>query len=183
MQVATNIDEADIGKIQVGSTAIFNVDAFPDRKFEGTISQVRLSTQVVQNVVTYPVLIDVANPDLELKPGMTANVTIPVDTKTGVLKVPNAALRFRPDPADLAETPQGQQKGGRRKESAVYIMNEAGKLKPVSVRTSITDGNFTAVESKDLIAGQVIVVGLTTARAMESTGGMNQQQTGRRRGF
>jgi HlyD family secretion protein len=183
MQVSTNIDEADIGKIEVGSKSIFNVDAFPDRKFEGTVSQVRLSTQVVQNVVTYPVLIDVANPKLELKPGMTANVTIPVDTRNDVLKVPNAALRFRPDPADLAEPPQGQQKGGRRKESVVYVMNEAGKLKPVSVRTSITDGNFTAVESKDLKPGQVIVVGLTTARAMESTGGVNQQQSGRRRGF
>jgi HlyD family secretion protein len=183
MQVSTNIDEADIGKIEVGSTAIFNVDAFPDRKFDGTVSQVRLSTQVVQNVVTYPVLIDVVNPNLELKPGMTANVTIPVDTRNDVLKVPNAALRFRPDPADLAEQPRGQQKGGRRKESVVYIMNETGKLKTVSVRTSITDGNFTAVESKDLKPGQVIVVGLATARVMESTGGMNQQQSGRRRGF
>ena len=183
MQVSTNIDEADIGKIEVGSKAIFNVDAFPDRKFEGTVSQVRLSTQVVQNVVTYPVLIDVANPKLELKPGMTANVTIPVDTRNDVLKVPNAALRFRPDPADLAKPPQSQQKGGRRKESVVYVMNEEGKLKPVSVRTSITDGNFTAIESKDLKPGQVIVVGLATARAMESTGGVNQQQSSRRRGF
>jgi len=182
MQVSTNIDEADIGKIQVGEEATFNVDAFPDRKFEGTISQVRLSTQVVQNVVTYPVLIDVANPDLELKPGMTANVTIPVDSRSNVLKVPNAALRFRPDPADLAEPPGKEEKGVRKKESVVYTMNEAGKLKPVSVRTSITDGNFTAIESRDLKAGQIIVVGLTTARVMESTGGMNQQQGGRRRG-
>ncbi|MCI0417012.1 efflux RND transporter periplasmic adaptor subunit [bacterium] len=183
MQVATNIDEADIGKIQVGSRATFNVDAFSERRFEGKISQVRLSTQVVQNVVTYPVLIDVANPKLELKPGMTANVTIPVDTKTGVMKVHNAALRFRPDPEDLAEPPGKEEKGTRRKESVVYTMDAEGKLKPVSVRTSITDGNFTAIESRNLKPGQIIVVGLTTSRAMESTGGMNQQQGGRRRGF
>ncbi len=182
MQVATNIDEADIGKINVGSTATFSVDAFPDRKFEGTISQIRLSTQVVQNVVTYPVLIDVDNPELQLKPGMTANVSIPVESATNVLKIPNAALRFRPDPSDLAEPPRDDE-GPQRKETVVYVTNEAGKLKPVPVKTSITDGNFTAVESPQLAAGQNIVVGLVTARAMESTGGMNQQQSGRRRGF
>jgi HlyD family secretion protein len=184
MQVATNIDEADIGKIRVGSSATFSVDAFPDRKFTGNISQVRLSTQVVQNVVTYPVLIDVENPDLQLKPGMTANVSIPVDRAQNVLKVPNAALRFKPDPDDLQETPRDRKKGGPpRKESVVFVTDEAGKLKAVPVKTSITDGNFTAVESPLLAEGKNIVVGLTTSRAMESSGGMNQRQGGRRRGF
>lgn len=182
MQVATNIDEADIGKIAVGKKATFTVDAFPDRPFKGRISQVRLATQVVQNVVTYPVLIDVDNPELDLKPGMTANVTIPVETKTGTLKVPNAALRFQPDPSDLATKPSEESKKSRRKETAVYIQNEAGKLVPVSVKTSITDGNFTGIESAELKPGQFVVIGLVTSRAMESTGGVMQQQ-GRRRGM
>lgn len=184
MQVSTNIDEADIGKIKVGSTATFTVDAFPDQNFEGIISQIRLSTQVVQNVVTYPVLIDVDNPELQLKPGMTANVSIPVDTAKNVLKVPNAALRFKPDPDDIVESAREDKKEGRpqRKESVVYISETTGKLKPVPVKTFITDGNFTAVESPELAEGGNVVVGLVTARAMESTGGMNQRgTTGRRR--
>ena len=185
MQVETNIDEADIGKIRVGSKANFTVDAFPERKFEGNISQVRLSTQVVQNVVTYPVLITVANPDLSLKPGMTANVSIPVDTATNILKVPNAALRFKPDPADVAGASEEKQKGGERprKETVLWVQNQEGKLQPIPVKTSITDGSYTVVESAQLKAGQNIVIGLMTSRAMESTGGMNQQQGGRRRGF
>ena len=101
MQVLTNIDEADIGKVREGQEASFSVDAFADRPFRGSVSQIRLSPQTVQNVVTYPVLLDVANPEGKLRPGMTANVQIPVDRRDDVLRVPNAALRFRPDPADL----------------------------------------------------------------------------------
>src|SRR5205085_10290769 len=99
MQVLTNIDEADIGGVQPGQAATFTVDAFPDEPFHGSVAQVRLSAQTVQNVVTYPVVIDVANADLRLKPGMTANVSIPVRQREGVLRVPNAALRFKPDPS------------------------------------------------------------------------------------
>ncbi|MFI5120341.1 MAG: efflux RND transporter periplasmic adaptor subunit, partial [Thermoanaerobaculia bacterium] len=101
MQVLTNIDEADVGRVNVGQEATFSVDAFPDQPFHGAVSQIRLSPQTVQNVVTYPVMLDVANPDLKLKPGMTANVQVPVDVRKDVLRVPNAALRFRPDNADL----------------------------------------------------------------------------------
>jgi len=103
MQVLTNIDEADIGRVKEGQEASFSVDAFPDRPFRGKVSQIRLSPQTVQNVVTYPVLLDVANPELRLRPGMTANVSVPVDRREDVLRVPNAALRFRPDPADLED--------------------------------------------------------------------------------
>ena len=103
MQVLTNIDEADIGRVREGQEASFSVDAFPDRPFTGKVSQIRLSPQTVQNVVTYPVLLDVANPELRLRPGMTANVSVPVDRRDDVLRVPNAALRFRPDPADLED--------------------------------------------------------------------------------
>jgi HlyD family secretion protein len=80
MQVLTNIDEADIGRVREGQKAVFSVDAFPDGSFSGQVSQIRLSPQTVQNVVTYPVLLDVANPEGRLRPGMTANVQIPVDS-------------------------------------------------------------------------------------------------------
>src|SRR5499426_303676 len=96
MQVIANIDQADIGVINQGNRVSFTVDAFPGHNFGGTINQIRLSPQNVQNVVTYNVVIDVHNPDLKLKPGMTANLTMTVAERSNVLKVPNAALRFRP---------------------------------------------------------------------------------------
>ena len=96
MQVETSIDEADVGRIRVGQRATFTVDAFPGRTFAGEVRQVRKSAQTVQNVVTYTVLVSAANPDGQLMPGMTANVRIVTDTRESVLKVANAALRFRP---------------------------------------------------------------------------------------
>ena len=93
--------EADIGKLHPGMQAIFTVDAYPNERFSGTVRQIRNSPQTVQNVVTYDAVIDVANPELKLRPGMTANVTFIYAEKSDVLRVPNAALRFRPS-ADLA---------------------------------------------------------------------------------
>jgi HlyD family secretion protein len=176
MQVSTSIDEADIGKIRLGQEATFNVDAFPDDTFSGKISQIRLASAVVQNVVTYPVLIDVSNPDLQLKPGMTANVSIPVETKSNVLKIPNAALRFQPDPADLAN-PAPKNEERQKKSNVVYLLNAEGKLNSIPVKTSITDGSFTVVDSNDLKEGTPIVVGLVTAKAMENQGGMTGGRT------
>ncbi len=96
MQVIANIDQADIGVINQSNRVSFTVDAFPGQNFRGTINQIRLSPQNVQNVVTYNVVIDVRNPDLILKPGMTANLTMTIAERQDVLKIPNAALRFRP---------------------------------------------------------------------------------------
>ena len=96
MQVSANIDEADIGRIRPGQRATFRVDAYPTDTFEGTVSQIRLQPIVVQNVTTYATIIDVANNDLRLKPGMTANLRIEVSRKTNALRIPNAAVRFRP---------------------------------------------------------------------------------------
>jgi HlyD family secretion protein len=96
MQVIANIDQADIGVINQSNKINFTVDAFPGSNFSGTISQIRLNPQNVQNVVTYNVVIDVKNPDLKLKPGMTSNLTMTIAERSDVLKVPNAALRFRP---------------------------------------------------------------------------------------
>jgi HlyD family secretion protein len=102
MQVEASIDEADVGRVKDDQDATFTVDAFPGRSFGGKVMQVRKAALVVQNVVTYTVVISAANPDLQLLPGMTANVRIITDQHDGVLKVPNAALRFRP--AGYSET-------------------------------------------------------------------------------
>jgi HlyD family secretion protein len=96
MQVETSIDEAEVGRVKPGQAATFTVDSFPGRTFSGTVGQVRKAALVVQNVVTYTAVISASNPNLELFPGMTANVRIVVDTRENVLKVPNAALRYRP---------------------------------------------------------------------------------------
>lgn len=99
MQVIANIDQADIGLVEQAKSVKFSVDAFPGKDFDGKIEQMRLNPQNVQNVVTYNVVIDVNNPDQKLKPGMTANLTITIDERNNVLKVPNAALRFTPTDA------------------------------------------------------------------------------------
>jgi HlyD family secretion protein len=99
MQVIANIDQADIGLVENAKSVKFSVDAFPGKDFDGKIEQMRLNPQTVQNVVTYNVVIDVDNPDQKLKPGMTANLTITIDERNNVLKVPNAALRFTPQDA------------------------------------------------------------------------------------
>jgi HlyD family secretion protein len=117
MQVDTFVAEADVGKLRPTMEATFTVDAFPGRRFKGIVREIRNAPQTVQNVVTYDAVIDVDNSALELKPGMTANVTIIVAEKDDVLKVPNAALRFRPGPelvpTGSASAGSGRQRGRR----------------------------------------------------------------------
>src|SRR5256884_336472 len=100
MQVETSVDEADIGRVRIDGPTTFTVDAFPGEKFSGRIVQIRKAAQIVQNVVTYTVVVAVDNPDRRLLPGMTANVKLLIAEKRSVLKVPNAALRFRPPGGD-----------------------------------------------------------------------------------
>jgi len=104
MQVETDVDEADIGRVHVGQEAIFTVDAFAGREFHGRVLQVRKAPRVVQNVVTYTVLVSADNSDLRLLPGMTANIQIIVDERQNALKVPNAALRFKPNGEETKST-------------------------------------------------------------------------------
>jgi HlyD family secretion protein len=113
MEVHTSVAESDIGRLRAGMVASFTVDAYPGEPFEGRIREIRNAAQVVQNVVTYDAVIDVANPELKLKPGMTATVTVIADRRDDVLRVPNAALRFRPEAAadGAAAAPGG---GGER---------------------------------------------------------------------
>lgn len=113
MQVQADVDQSDIGRIQVGQVARFTVDAYPDQEFRGRIAQIRLNATVSQNVVTYPVMIEVSNPDLKLHPKMTANVTIDVATVHDVLRIANAALRFKPDIATEGAAAPGRGKSGQ----------------------------------------------------------------------
>ena len=106
MQIVLAIDEADIGQVKPGQAVAFSVDAFPDRQFRGRVEQVRLSATNTNNVITYPVVVAVDNPDQSLLPGMTANAEIEVSRRDDVLRVPNAALRFKP-PEDAAAPPSG----------------------------------------------------------------------------
>jgi HlyD family secretion protein len=114
MQVLASIDEADVGQIKQGIKANFNVDAFPGETFTGEITQLRLNAQSLQNVVTYSAVIDVANPELKLRPGMTANITIPVARREDVLTVPNAALRFKPNLSEQEQQALRQKMEERR---------------------------------------------------------------------
>ncbi len=105
MQVDTNVSEADVGRVTVGQDATFTVDAYPGRNFHGKVFEIRNAPIIVQNVVTYDVVIQVENKDLKLKPGMTANVSVMIAHREAALKIPNAALRFRPDSAKQASPP------------------------------------------------------------------------------
>jgi HlyD family secretion protein len=166
MQIDTSVDEADIGKIRVDQPVEFSVDAYPEITFKGKVSEVRNAPITVQNVVTYDVVVRVDNPELKLKPGMTANVSIILDEKKGVLRVPNAALRFRPAERSVEAT---SQKGSAdQKGSAVWVL-ENGKPKRIKVTTGIGDGNYTELVSGELKEGDAVIV--------ESIGGMKKSDT------
>jgi HlyD family secretion protein len=129
MQVETNVDEADIGRVRVGQRAPFTVDAFPGHEFSGEVKQIRMAPHTIQNVVTYTVVVSTENPDLSLLPGMTANVKIIVEERHNVLRVPNAALRFRP-PGEK-ESAAGASGGAGSDASAANGAGAAEKLKRI----------------------------------------------------
>lgn len=156
MQIATNIDEADIGSLKEGMDATFTVDSYPDETFHGKITQIRYAAQTDQNVVTYPVIITVANPDIKLRPGMTANVTVVTAERADVVRLPATALRFKPPenatavkpeaggaaaspaPAGAAATerPRGQRRGGHRGDSTATAAGEERKMATVYVKSA-----------------------------------------------
>lgn len=156
IQVEANVPEADIGKIRPGQPVAFTVDAY-DETFTGAVSEVRLSASSVQNVVTYPVIIRAPNPDTKLFPGMTANVVCEVAKRTGVLKVPNPALRFRPENANAEKE--------FRHGSTLWIQERKGApLKPVRISSGISDGSFTEItDAGGLREGDSVVVGKAVA--------------------
>jgi HlyD family secretion protein len=148
MQVDTNVDEADIGNVKVGQNVDFTVDAYPENIFKGSVWQVRNAPIIVQNVVTYDVVIKVENPELKLKPGMTANVSIITSIKNNVLKIPNAALRFVPPEKDVAKSVT--------KGPGIWIV-ENGKPKRLPIVTGISEGSYTEVMSGEVKEGQEVI--------------------------
>jgi HlyD family secretion protein len=193
MQVQANVDEADIGKVQVGQQVKFTVDAYAEQPFQGTVSQIRLAPITVQNVVNYTVIIDVPNPELKLMPGMTATVTVLVAKKESVLKVPTVALRFQPAPEQIEvrkdstrqqddsaraerrkqymqrmqESGGGQpsrQMSGERAMARLWVLGKNKKLTPIFIRPGMIDGTFTEILHGQIEEGQEIVVGILTQK-------------------
>ncbi len=148
MEVHVNVDEADIGRISVGQSVIFKVNAHPDTDFRGEVAQIRLASQTLQNVVTYIVVVGAPNSELKLLPGMTATVRIVTAERENVLKVPNAALRFRP-----AGGEEGAGEGPR-----IYLLKPDGGSTAATVQVGITDGRFSELLG-GATAGQTIIVG------------------------
>jgi len=162
MQVNANVSEADVGRIAVGQESTFTVDAYPERAFNGRVSEIRNAPITVQNVVTYDVVVEVSNKDLRLKPGMTANVSVLVAHKEGVLKLPNAALRFKPQGALAEKTekprniPVSSESQGIR--GRVWTLSQNGKPVPVPLVLGITDGAFSEVLAGSLQEGTEVIV-------------------------
>ena len=184
MQVDTNVDEADVSRVKVGLRASFTVDSFPGQLFTGEIVQIRKAPQVVQNVVTYDVVVSAQNTDQKLLPGMTANVRIVTERKEDALRVPNAALRFRPAGVEVDRSqrsgggpggggPGGGSGGGRGAPGSgrgggpglpgrVFIVGVDGKPEAVQIRLGITDGTNTEVVEGPLKDNQEVIVGAST---------------------
>jgi HlyD family secretion protein len=155
MQVDSNVSESDIGYVRPGELANFKVDAFPDREFEGSVAQVRQAPITVQNVVTYDVVVTVANPELLLKPGMTANVTIVTARRDEAVRVPLQALRFSPKKlADLSAPASGTDATAGR-HARVWVP-DGGTIRPLSITTGLDDGNNVELISGNLKPGDSV---------------------------
>jgi len=163
MQVEADVPEADIGKIKVDQPVRFTVDAYPDEDFAGAVSEVRMAATITSNVVTYPVIISAPNPDEKLLPTLTASVSIEVARHEKVLRVPNAALRFKYEPGAAASGAGSQGASGTTPAAPVrhQVWVPDGKdLKAVPVRPGITDGSYTEVIEGALKEGQEVVTGI-----------------------
>ena len=168
MQVDSNVSESDIGYVRAGQKATFRVDAFPDRDFVGVVNQVRQAPITVQNVVTYDVVVSVENPELLLKPGMTANITVVTASRDKVVRAPIDALRFAPlgqppaDSAALGGTP------GRQ--TRVWVL-DSGKVSPVTITTGLSDGTWVEVAEGDVHPGERVVTDEVHSAGSGSHGG------------
>ncbi|MBT1074890.1 efflux RND transporter periplasmic adaptor subunit [Geobacter grbiciae] len=176
MEIDTSVDEADISRVQVGQPVSFTVDSYPENRFTGTVRQVRNAPVVTQNVVTYVVVIDVDNKDMKLKPGMTANVSIETARKDNVLKLPSAALRFRPKKGGDEKEAKGQQAGQeqRRKKreggQQVYILGPENKPVPVPVKTGIGNDGQVELVSGNLKENDQVIIEQVTPQQKKSGG-------------
>lgn len=165
MQVDANVSESDIGAVHQGQRATFTVDAYPDRRFAGTVIQVRNAPQNVQNVITYDVVVGADNQDLALRPGMTANVAIETGRRDETLRVPSAALRFRPHVASGgAPRPTGSPGAGRARHAEdgapsarVFVLRD-GQPAPVPVEIGLSDDSYTEIVKGAVAEGDQVIV-------------------------
>jgi HlyD family secretion protein len=153
MQVDTNVSESDVGGARVGQKAFFTVEAFPNMSFQGSVSQRRQAPITVQNVVTYDVVINVANPKLLLLPGMTANARIVTDERKGVLKIPLSALRF--DPQGAGASPGATAPGGTG--GHVWILRNGAPVE-VAVTLGVDDGTSVEITGGNLKSGDHVII-------------------------
>jgi HlyD family secretion protein len=162
MQIDSSVAEADVGAIFVGQKVKFSVDAFPEREFVGKVRQIRLNPTIQQNVVTYNVVVAVDNEDCKLMPGMTAHVKISVAERKDVLRIPTAALRFKPDSGEEEgeKKPRANQRGDS---PTVYRLGADKQLAPVKLKLGISDGTNTEVTAGDLKPGDALVLKDTAA--------------------
>lgn len=190
MQVDANVSESDIGTVRPGQAARFTVDAYPSKRFEGTVVQVRDAPIIVQNVVTYDVVIAVANPELELKPGMTATVSITTARRDAVLRVPLRALRFNPEAstggealpsADLPDRDRPAASAALQSgHAALWIAGADGSLRRVSVETGLRDERYAEIVSGEVRADDLVALALrrneerSTAPAPPGFGGLRR---------
>jgi HlyD family secretion protein len=163
MQVDTNVDESDVGRIHLDQQASFTVDAWPGQTFRGRVAQIREAPINVSNVITYDVVIQVSNEDLKLFPGMTANVTVSVGHASKVLRLPKAALRYHP---------RGASSSGRQPQT-VTVLDARGQAKQVTVKAGLSDANYVEVVGGDLTEGELVVIGTAG-----QSGGAPPQGTG-----
>ena len=187
MRVSAAVDESDVAKVAAGQRVAVTVDAFPGRRFAGTVAQVRLQPTVTSNVTTYTTIVDVNNGDLALKPGMTAAAEIEIASRNGVVRVPNAALRFRPtaeifaalnqlDPSTTAraagDTGRAVRVSTRAAEEGTpgqVWVHEAGVLKRVDVRVGLADATYTELIGTTLEPGTSVVTGVTLGGTAPAT--------------
>jgi HlyD family secretion protein len=180
MQLYAKTQESDVGRIKVGEPATFKVDAFPKETFTGVVSQVRMNPTTIQNVVTYDAIIDFANPDLKLFPGMTAYATIPIATVHDVLKVPNAGLRYKPpmSPDEVRAFYAREKivvddaKPGAPERVVVWKLDADRTIVPVQLEVGLTDHAFTEVKSVvagSLKPGDQVVTGALVAKSQAPT--------------
>jgi HlyD family secretion protein len=160
MQVDANVSEADIGSVREAQQVTFSVDAYPDRTFTGAVIQVRNAPQNVQNVITYDVVIGVDNADLALRPGMTANVVIVTGRRGDALRVPTAALRFRPPAGATGAAAPSAPAGGAQ----VWVV-DGGRPVPIVVKTGLADESYTEVLDGALSAGDRVIVAIARPKS------------------
>jgi len=167
MQVDTSVSESDVGAAKVGQKALFTVEAYPGKTFEGRVTQVRQAPITVQNVVTYDVVVSVDNPDRELLPGMTANTRIITEERKNVLRVPLQALRFTPGGLSARKNSGSTADRQSQPESRVWVLRD-GKPHAVPVATGLTDNSNVEITGGELQAGDAVIVNETTSATSRS---------------